>query len=74
VTGLPLGILRSIKITLPDYSGYLCLLSMDDDAVECPRCADGRALGLAILKQMMPSGAWVYSCLGCAGELAEIAA
>lgn len=64
-TLLPPAFARATLLLLPDRSGYLALMPPDGFGVECPTCVDGRAMGLAMLRQAMPSGRWVYRCLFC---------
>lgn len=74
MSALPAALIAAPRVMLPDRSGYLVMLPFEGSAVECPCCADGRALGLAILRQAMPAGTWSYSCLACAGPRVEVAA
>jgi hypothetical protein len=70
---IPRALIESPLVPLPTFDGYLVLCRPEAEAITCPSCDDSRALGLAVLRQDMSSGEWGFSCLVCAGPLAEVA-
>jgi hypothetical protein len=72
-TLLPPAFAEATLIPLPDRTGYMALMPMEGLGVDCPSCADGRALGLAVLRQAWPSGRWSYCCLICDATAVESA-